>query len=179
MPELASVIDAVTVFPDRARVTRRGRTSLEPGQHRLEISGLPMSLLADSVRAAGRGTARARLLGVRLQVKHFAETPAHTARELEEKIQSAMDADAELAAEAEGLEKAQQALDGLGAQSEVFARGLALRNRSTAEQAAVFDFLAVSPPAPYRRRRGGRGRRRRAGDRADLRRAAGPLAAAL
>ncbi len=142
MPDLASVIDAVTVFPDRARVTRRGRTSLEPGQHRLEISGLPMSLLADSVRAAGRGTARARLLGVSLQVKHFAATPAHSARELEEKIQAAVDADAELAAEAEGLEKAQQSLDGLGAQSEVFARGLALRNRSTADQAAVFDFLA-------------------------------------
>ena len=142
MPDLASVIDAVTVFPDRARVTRRGRTSLEPGLHRLEISGLPMILLADSVRAAGRGTARARLLGVSLQVKHFAATPAHSARELEEKIQAATDADAELAAEAEGLEKSQQSLDGLGAQSEVFARGLALRNRSTADQAAVFDFLA-------------------------------------
>ncbi|HEY7213035.1 MAG TPA: mucoidy inhibitor MuiA family protein [Thermoanaerobaculia bacterium] len=142
MPELASVIDAVTVFPDRARVTRRGRTALEPGQHRLEISGLPMSLLADSVRAAGRGTARARLLGVSLQVKHFAATPAHTARELEEKIQASMDADAELAAEAEGLEKARQSLDGLAAQSDVFARGLALRNRSTADQAAIFDFLA-------------------------------------
>ncbi len=142
MPDLPSVIDAVTVFPDRARVTRRGRMSLEPGQHRLEISELPMSLLADSVRAAGRGTARARLLGVSLQVKHFVAPPAHTERELEEKIQAATDADAELAAEAEGLEKAQQSLDGLAAQSDVFARGLALRNRSTAEQAAIFDFLA-------------------------------------
>jgi uncharacterized protein (TIGR02231 family) len=141
MPELASVIDAVTVFPDRARVTRRGRMPLEPGQHRLEISGLPMSLLADSVRAAGRGTARARLLGVGLQVQHFTDTPAHSARELEEKIQSVADADAELAAEAEGLDKAHKALDGLAAQSEVFARGLALRNRSTADQGAVFDFV--------------------------------------
>jgi len=141
MPELASVIDAVTVFPDRARVTRRGRMALEPGQHRLEISGLPMSLLAESLRAAGRGTARARLLGVGLQVQHFTETPAQSARELEEKIQSVMDADSELAAETEGLDKAQNALDGLAAQSEVFARGLALRNRSTADQGAVFDFV--------------------------------------
>ena len=141
MPELASAIDAVTVFPDRARVTRRGRTALEPGQHRLEVSGLPMSLLADSVRASGRGTARARLLGVGLQVQHFTETPAHSAREIEEKIQSVADADAELAAEAEGLDKAQKALDGLAAQSDVFARGLALRNRSTADQGAVFDFV--------------------------------------
>jgi len=142
MPDLASAIDAVTVFPDRARVTRRGRATLEPGLHLLAISSLPMSLLADSVRAAGRGTARARLLGVGLAVQHFADTPAHSARELEEKIQAVLDADAGLAAEAEGLAKAQRALDGLAGQSEVFARGLALRNRSTADQGAVFDFLA-------------------------------------
>ncbi|HEX9943082.1 MAG TPA: mucoidy inhibitor MuiA family protein [Thermoanaerobaculia bacterium] len=142
MPDLASTIDAVTVFPDRARVTRRGRTTLEPGQHRLEVSGLPMSLLAESVRAAGRGTARARLLGVSVRVEHFVDTPAAAARELEAKVQAAMDVDADLAARAELLDKAQKALDGLAAQSEVFARGLAFRNRSTADQGAVYDFIA-------------------------------------
>jgi len=39
------------------------------------------------------------------------------------------------------LEKAQTAVDGLAAQSEVFARGLALRNRSTADQGALYDFI--------------------------------------
>ncbi|HEV8579646.1 MAG TPA: mucoidy inhibitor MuiA family protein [Thermoanaerobaculia bacterium] len=143
MPELATTIEAVTVFPDRARVTRRGGTALEPGAHRLEISDLPMSLLPESVRAAGRGSARARLLGVSLQIRHFADTPAHSARELEEQIQAAVDADADLAAEVGELTKAQQALDGLAAQSEVFARGLALRNRSTADQGAVYDFITA------------------------------------
>jgi uncharacterized protein (TIGR02231 family) len=142
MPELATVIDAVTVFPDRARVTRRGRTTLEPGLQRLEISGLPMSLFPESVRAAGRGKARARLLGVTLQVFHYLETPAEAVRELEAKIQALLDADAELAGQAEVLEKERTALDGLAGQSEVFARGLALRNRSTADQGAVYDFIA-------------------------------------
>jgi len=141
MPELASTIESVTVFPDRARVTRRGRTALEPGLQRIAIAELPMSLHPESVRAAGRGTARARLLGVSLQVVHFLETPAEAARELESRIQAAADADAELASKAGVLEKAQQSLDGLSAQSEVFARGLALRNRSTADQAAVYDFI--------------------------------------
>jgi len=142
MPDLASIIDAVTVFPDRARVTRRARATLEPGQHRLEISGLPMSLVGDSVRASGHGTARARLLGVSLHIQQFLDTPAEAARELEAKIQTVLDADSDLASRAEGLDKAQKALDGLAAQSEVFARGLALRNRSPADQGAVFDFLA-------------------------------------
>jgi uncharacterized protein (TIGR02231 family) len=142
MPELASTIDAVTVFPDRARVTRRGRVSLQPGQHRLDFTGLPMTLAADSVRASGRGTARARLLGIDLQVQHFVDTPASAARELEEKIQAAGDADADLAAQAEVLAREQKALDGLAGQSAVFARGLALRDRSTADQGAVYDFIA-------------------------------------
>lgn len=141
MPETTVV--AVTVFPDRARVTRRGRVSLAPGEHRLDVSGLPLSLQPDSLRAAGHGTARAKLLGVSARIEHFTDTPADAARELEAKIQAAEDADADLAAGAAVLEKEQQALDGLAAQSEVFARGLALRNRTTADQGAVYDFVTA------------------------------------
>lgn len=141
MPELASILDSVTLFPDRARVTRRASAALEPGVHRLEIPDLPMSLLPDSVRASGRGTARARLLGVGLQIRNYVDTPAEAARDLEVKIQAAMDADADLAAQAGVLERAQRAVDGLSQQSEMFARGLALCGRSTDEQGAVFDFL--------------------------------------
>ena len=142
MTELSSVLDTVTVFPDRARVTRRGRVTLEPGTHKLEISGLPLSLLPDSVRASGKGTAKARLLGVGVQITHTVDTPAEAARELEEKILALTDADADLAAQAGLLGKAQVSLDGLAAQNEVFARGLALRNRSTADQGALYDFIA-------------------------------------
>jgi uncharacterized protein (TIGR02231 family) len=142
MPELGTVLDTVTVFPDRARVMRRGRVTLEPGVHRLEISGLPISLLPDSVRASGRGTAKARLLGVGVQVTHTVDTPAETARELEEKILGLTDADADLSAQAGLLGKAQGSLDGLAAQNDIFARGLALRNRTTADQGALYDFIA-------------------------------------
>lgn len=147
MPELATTLDAVTVFPDRARVTRRGRLPLEPGQHRLEILDLPLSLLTDSVRASGRGTARARLLGIRTEMRHYAETPAEAARELEAQIQTLLDSDADLAARAEVLDKAQKALDGLAAQSDVFARGLAFRNRSPEDQGALYDFIMARATA--------------------------------
>lgn len=39
----------VIVYPDRARVTRRGTLGLEQGTHKLEISGLPLALDASSV----------------------------------------------------------------------------------------------------------------------------------
>jgi uncharacterized protein (TIGR02231 family) len=141
MPELTTTLDAVTVFPDRARLTRRGRLAVEPGQHCLEILDLPLALVTDSVRASGRGTARARLLGIRTEIRHYVETPAEAARELEARIQGLQDSDADLAARAEVLDKAQKALDGLAAQSDVYARGLAFRNRSPEDQGALYDFI--------------------------------------
>jgi uncharacterized protein (TIGR02231 family) len=141
MPEITSVLAAVTIFPDRAHVVRRGRAEVAPGQHRLEFSGLPMTLTPDSVRASGRGSAQARLLGVGVKIQNYRDTPAEAVREIEAQIQDKTDADADLAAQAEVLDKAQKALDGLAAQSEAFARGLAFRDRSTTDQGNVFDFI--------------------------------------
>lgn len=139
---METITTAITVFPDRARVTRTGHKPVQPGLQRLEIPDLPLCLIPESVRASGKGTARARLLGVTTRLEHYRDTPAENARELEDKIQEATDADAELAAQAAVLEKEQKAIDGLAAQSEMFARGLALRNRTPEEQGSIFDFLS-------------------------------------
>jgi uncharacterized protein (TIGR02231 family) len=145
MPINATLVEtqpiAVTIFPDRARVTRTGQATLQTGPQRLEIGNLPLALLPDSVRAAGRGTAYARLLGVTTRLENFVETPAEAVRELEQKIQALEDADADLAARTSIAEKEQEHLDTLAAQSETYARGLALRNRTVEEQAAFFDFF--------------------------------------
>lgn len=133
---------AVTVFSDRARVTRVGRTGLAAGLQRLEVGNLPLGLLPDSVRAAGRGTAQAKLLGVSTRLENFADTPAQAVHELEQQILAREDAEADLAARAGVLEREQKHLDNLAAQSESYARGLALRNRTPAEQAAIFDFIS-------------------------------------
>jgi uncharacterized protein (TIGR02231 family) len=132
---------AVTVFPDRARVTRIGNVELQPGLQRIEITNLPLALEPESVRASGHGSAQAKLLGVSTKLENYAETPAETALDLETKIQEVTDADSNLAARAAVLEKEQKAIDGLAGQSEMFARGLALRNRSPEEQGLILDFL--------------------------------------
>ena len=140
---LTTQATAVTVFPDRARVTRTGRTSLATGLQRLEVGNLPLGLLPDSVRAAGKGQARAKLLGVTTRLEHFTDTPTQSTRELEQQIQAREDAEADLAARAGVVEREQAHLDSLAAQSESYARGLALRNRTPAEQAAIFDFISA------------------------------------
>ncbi len=141
MPGLSTVVTAVTVFRDRARVSRAGRATLEAGLQRVAITDLPLALMPDSVRATGRGTARAKLLGVTTRLEHFGDSPAELARELEDKLLATQDADAEQASRAAGLEQAVKHLDSLAAQSEMYARGLALRDRSPERQGELFDFI--------------------------------------
>ncbi|CAM3545590.1 mucoidy inhibitor MuiA family protein [Kibdelosporangium persicum] len=48
-------IVAVTVYPGQARVTRRATVTLDRGEQRVEVGGLPLGLQRDSVRVSGRG----------------------------------------------------------------------------------------------------------------------------
>ncbi len=139
---MPSIITSSTVFKDRARVSRLQRVKLETGAHKVEFGDLPLSLLAASLRASGKGTAKAKLLGVTSRQENYLETPAEAARELENQIIKIEDADADLAAKIGVLEKERVSLEALAAQSEMWARGIALRNRNPKEQGDVFDFIS-------------------------------------
>lgn len=54
--DVATRIDSVLVFPLGAEVTRRGKVTLEAGQHTLRLDDLPVSANADSIRVEGRAT---------------------------------------------------------------------------------------------------------------------------
>ncbi len=79
---LDAPIVAVTVYPDRARVTRRGRLALPPGDHRVYVEPLPLGLQADSVRVAGRGPAT--VLGVDVTTRHYPRATDEAVARLEE-----------------------------------------------------------------------------------------------
>ena len=65
--QLLAPIVAVTVHPERARITRRGRATVGAGAAELVVADLPTTLLDESVRVAGRSAAAARVLGVDLR----------------------------------------------------------------------------------------------------------------
>ena len=48
-------IVGVTVYLDRARITRRATVRLPAGDHTIHIGPLPLGLQRDSVRVGGRG----------------------------------------------------------------------------------------------------------------------------
>ncbi|MCP4544296.1 MAG: mucoidy inhibitor MuiA family protein [Chloroflexi bacterium] len=141
MTELQTGITAVAVYADRARITRSGIMTLEPGNHRLEVSELPLKLDVASVRASARGTARARLFGVDVRRDFYVETPAERVRELEKQIESLEDERRGLDSQTELFQKEHATLGDLTGQTEIYARGLAYGKIDVEAQMALLDGL--------------------------------------
>src|SRR6476469_1028310 len=84
---LDTSISKVTVYTDRALVTRRGTVSLTGNERELAIVSLPATLEPESVRATGAGTVAVRLLGVRRGRVFSSEPIADGIAELTQQIQ--------------------------------------------------------------------------------------------
>ena len=93
MPNLDSIktidtrICEVTVYTDRALVTRRGTVGLTGNERELAIASLPTTLDTESVRATGAGTVAVRLLGVRSHTVFSSEPVGDRTAELAQQIQ--------------------------------------------------------------------------------------------
>jgi uncharacterized protein (TIGR02231 family) len=143
MTELDTTITEVTIYPDRARVTRRGTAELKPGEHRLQVGELPLSLLPESVRATGKGTAQARILAVDVAKTFYQEPPTATVAELEREIEKLEDQDQALADQATAHQTQLEFLQGLGtAAGENLSRGIAFGKSKVADGQEMLAFMA-------------------------------------
>ena len=146
---VSSQIETVVVYPDRARVTRRGTVELTPETTQLVFSELPLTLLPDSVRVSGRGTARVRISGVDLRRAFYQETPAERARELEAAIEALQDDNRVLEDQGRMLDAQLKYLDGLREATREYARGLARGQSTVAEQTSLLAFLRQGDEEVY------------------------------
>lgn len=80
-------ISKVTVYTDRALVTRRGTVALTGNETELAIASLPATLETESVRATGAGTVAVRLLGVRTETVFSSEPVDDRTAALTQQIQ--------------------------------------------------------------------------------------------
>jgi uncharacterized protein (TIGR02231 family) len=143
MTELDTTITEVTVYPDRAQVTRQGTVELKQGEHRLQVGELPLSLLPESVRAGGKGTAQARILAVDVAKAFYQEPPTATVAELEKEIEKLEDQDKALADQAEAHQAQLEFLKGLGAAAgENLSRGIAFGKSKVADGQEMLAFMA-------------------------------------
>jgi uncharacterized protein (TIGR02231 family) len=142
----------VTVYPDRARVTRRLAARVPAGDHRVHIGPLPLGLHRDSVRVGGRGPVT--VLGVDVVTHHAARSADATVAELEEERRALA---AELAAidDADEVEGSRAAfVDQLAQRAGgTYARALAAGQADVAAVAAFADSIADQLSAGRSRRR--------------------------
>lgn len=82
--KLNSQISSVTVYSDRALITRQASLRLSPGVHTLTFDNLPGELLEDSLRVKVQGTAVVKVFGTEVR-------PILLAKAAEEKVQALKD----------------------------------------------------------------------------------------
>jgi len=81
-----ATISAVTVYQDRAQVTRSVTVALKPGSQVIAIEGLPVLLQDDSVRVDAKGTARATITGIEVKRSFLSQTADKRVKEIEAEL---------------------------------------------------------------------------------------------
>lgn len=136
-----TAVREVVVYPDRARVTSRGRCQLDVGLHYLIIGDLPLVLEPESVRAAGAGSARVRLRSVDVQHRHYAQAPAANVLDLENRIVAQAAAVQALNDRAAIKQASIDHLAGLRQATTEYAAGIARGRHTVEKQAALIRFF--------------------------------------
>lgn len=101
---LASSIGAVTVYQDRAVVTRSASSELAAGEHELVLENLPASLQENSLQVSAKSTGQASLLDVKVRDAFQADTTNERVRALQEQLRKLEAQQAELDDEATVLD---------------------------------------------------------------------------
>ncbi|MGE8681192.1 MAG: mucoidy inhibitor MuiA family protein [Achromobacter marplatensis] len=101
---LASSIGAVTVYQDRAVVTRSASSELAAGEHELVLENLPVTLQESSLQVSAKSTGQASLLDVKVRDAYQADTANERVRALQEQLRKLEAQQAELDDEAAVLD---------------------------------------------------------------------------
>jgi uncharacterized protein (TIGR02231 family) len=137
-----SEIVAVTIYADRALVTRRGVVDLTGIEQELVIISVPETLATESVRVSGTGTVGVRLMGVSSDriytTEPMAERVAHLTRQIEQ-----LEAEKRhLQAQVDALVLQSSFIAGLREKTEEpFAQSLSRKNLSLSETLDFLNFL--------------------------------------
>lgn len=135
-------ITEVTVYPDRARVTRRGTITLTGTEQELTVLQLPGTLETESVRARGSGTVAVRLLGVRTEKVFVTEPTQQRLRQLTQRIRQLEAQKSKLQDQLASRRLQLKFVEGLSEKSiGFFASGLAKQQVGLNEAGKFLNFL--------------------------------------
>jgi len=134
-------ISYITVYQDRARLTCQGNVQVDTKTKRLVLDELPLTLELDSVRVAGKGTSKVRILGVEIARHHYEQTPVRRVRDLEDQIERLEDEMQVLADDHMIWEAQAEHLQGLRQATREYARGMSRGHTSVEDQALLMQFF--------------------------------------
>ena len=115
MQTVSSTISEVTVYQDRARVTRVGSITLPQDETVLEFGGLPASLDEDSVEVSAKSSAHVTIQGIDVRQEFLAENANPQAELLRRQLQQLEDQKRSLASKKAVLEAKQEFFKDLSA----------------------------------------------------------------
>jgi uncharacterized protein (TIGR02231 family) len=117
--ETASKITAATVYSDRAKVTRVAVVDIPAGAHTVVFTGLPPSLMPDSLRAEGKARAEVKFGAVSHKQVMSSELTSERERELNDKSETIQDQITALNAERAAIEAQKTFISQIGQQAQL------------------------------------------------------------
>ncbi len=153
MTTIDAPVVEVTVYVNCARVTRRGRAHLVPGEQSLSIINLPVTLDPNSIRASGRGES-VKILGVEVQTRYADQTSNAATAALENELDTLKQMDKvlddETAQHSDRYDMLKKLHENVGAR---FAKGLATGKATVDSLRPVDQYLNEELQAMYARQR--------------------------
>ncbi len=141
MNELDASIAEVTVYADRALVTRRGTIHLDSGEHEIRVNNLP-EFQRESLRVSGQGPENTRILDIDIRTAFYSRATDDEILTLQTELELLQQQQQLLAARQDALNDRRKWLRALGEQSRDFARGLAQGQMKPQDCADFFTFAS-------------------------------------
>ena len=150
---LDAPIAHVTVYSDRALVTRRAEIGLENGARELVIENLPANLDTDSIRARGQGEIAVKISGVESQIVFLHEENQDAARNVQRELDTVETEGALLACEDGVLAQRLETLNAMADNAAMrYAKALAEGQTSLQATGELLDFLQAQSLQVHRER---------------------------
>ncbi len=135
-------IVAVTVYTDRALITRRGTIALTGAETALTIAHLPTTLDPDSVRVSGRGQIPVKLQGVTIDRQFTTEPVGDQIRSVSEEIDRLEIEKTRLQVQLDTLTLQSEFIQGLRQKTEQsFSRNLATKGIDLEDTSNLLNFI--------------------------------------
>ncbi len=142
MKEIITKVTGVTVYTNKARIEREGKTVLKGGRETLSITGLPSKLLPESLRIKAKGREQIKIEGIDLKKTFFKNIPDGIVRELSDKIYKLEMKKKKVEDQMSILDNEKKHLEGVWKSSRIFASGFAKGESSVENHKNLMAFLS-------------------------------------